>query len=106
VTKRAWWSVAFLGLTAVAIGMEVWASVDSDPQTVPWTDYIVQYIPVEITALLIGGLSLWLVIHFGRRYWRKHKQASTDEQQTDLGTAETPKPREASEDGEKSDTNN
>ncbi|MFD0558142.1 hypothetical protein FB566_3437 [Stackebrandtia endophytica] len=105
MTKRAWWSVAFLGLTGVVIGMEVWASVDSDPETVPWTDYIVQYIPVEISALLIGGLSLWLVIHFGRRYWRKHNQKSTDEPPSDVGTAEAPKPREASEEDSTSDTN-
>jgi len=63
----------FLGLTALVLGMEVWASVDGDPETDPWTDLIVQYIPGEVTAVLIGGLALWLPVHFGLRYWRRHK---------------------------------
>lgn len=71
--RRNAWRVAFLTVTAVAIVMELWASFDGDPTTDPWTDLIVTYIPMEITALAIGGLSLWLAVHFGLRYWRRHK---------------------------------
>lgn len=64
---------AFLTVTAAAIGLELWASFDSSPATEPWTDLIVTYVPGEVTAVAIGGLSLWLVVHFGRRYLRKHR---------------------------------
>ena len=73
VSRRAWWTVVFLGVTAVAVGMELWASFDGDASTDPWTDLIVRYVPGEVTALLIGGLCLWLIVHFGLRYWRRHK---------------------------------
>ena len=73
MSRRTAWRAVFLGLTALVLGMEVWASVDGDPETDPWTDLIVQYIPGEVTAVLIGGLALWLPVHFGLRYWRRHK---------------------------------
>lgn len=53
--------------------MELWASWDGNDATWPWTDLIVEYIPFEVTMLVIGGLSLWLVVHFSLRYWRKHR---------------------------------
>lgn len=65
------WRVAFLAVTTVALVMELVASFDGNAATDPWTDLIVEYIPMEITALVIGGLSLWLAAHFGMRYWRK-----------------------------------
>lgn len=67
------WRTAFLGLTALVIGMEVAAAADGDDQTDPWTDLVVRHVPAEVTGLAIGGLSLWLVIHFGVRYLRKHR---------------------------------
>ena len=71
VSTATRWRIAFLGLTTVVIGMEIWASVDGDPQTDPWTDLIVRHVPLEVTALAIAGLSGWLVVHFWRRYKRK-----------------------------------
>lgn len=68
------WRWAFLGLTGLVLGMELWAGFDKDDRTEPWTDMIVQYVPGEVTALAIAGLFGWLAVHFGRRYWRKHKQ--------------------------------
>ena len=73
MSRRTAWRAVFLGLTALVLGMEVWASADGDPETDPWTDMIVQYIPGEVTAVLIGGLALWLPVHFGLRYWRQHR---------------------------------
>lgn len=72
------WRIAFLGLTAVVIGMEIWASADGDPNTDPWTDLIVAYVPGEVTALAIAGLCGWLAVHFGVRYWRKRKADKID----------------------------
>lgn len=73
MSRRAAWRAVFLGLTVFVLGMEVWASADGDPETEPWTDLIIQYIPGEVAAVLIGGLMLWLPVHFGLRYWRRHR---------------------------------
>lgn len=75
MNRAAWWRLAFLGLTGLVLGMEIWASADGDPNTDPWTDLIVRHIPGEVAALLIAGLCGWLVVHFGVRYWRKHRAA-------------------------------
>lgn len=71
MSRRNWWRVAFLGLTALVIGMEFWAAWDGNEDTDPWTDLIVAYVPDEVFALVFTGLVGWLVVHFGRRYWRK-----------------------------------
>lgn len=68
------WRVAFLGLTALVIGLEIWASVDGDPTTRPWTDEIVDHVPWEVAAVLVGALLLWLPAHLGVRYWRKRRR--------------------------------
>lgn len=73
MTKRAGWRWVFLGLTGLVVGMELVAGFDQTDETEAWTDLIVAYIPGEVTALAIGGLSLWLIVHFAVRYWRKHK---------------------------------
>lgn len=70
---RAWWRAGFLAVTALALVLELVASFDGNPNTDPWTDMIVTYIPAEITAVLLGGLCLWLLVHFGLRYWRRHR---------------------------------
>lgn len=77
MNRRAAWTTGFLSLTLFALVAELWASFDGDPVTDPWTDLIVRHIPGEITAVAIGGLSLWLPVHFGIRYWRKHRDAKT-----------------------------
>lgn len=66
------WRIGFLGVTALAIGMELWSSFDGNPNTEPWTDLIVTYVPEEVTGLAIGGLATWLAVHFIKRYQRKH----------------------------------
>jgi hypothetical protein len=65
------WRWAFLGLTALVILMELFASFDGSANTDPWTELIVTYIPAEIAFAAIGALCLWLIVHFGLRYWRK-----------------------------------
>lgn len=73
MTRNAW-RAAFLGVTALAILMELWASFDGNPDTDPWTDMIVAYIPGEVTALVLTGLFGWLVVHFGLRYWKRRRR--------------------------------
>ena len=64
----------FLTFTALAIVTECWFAWDGDPETEPWTELIVQYIPDEVTMLAIGGLFLWLLVHFGKRYWKRRQR--------------------------------
>lgn len=66
-------TAVFLGMTAITVGWELMASFDHDPDTMPWTDLIVTYIPGEITTVVIGGLCLWLPVHFGVRYYRRYR---------------------------------
>jgi hypothetical protein len=70
--------VPFLGLTALAIITECWFAWDGNPNTEPWTDLIVAYVPGEITALVIAGLAGWVTVHFGLRYWRKRRGQQID----------------------------
>jgi CDP-diglyceride synthetase len=65
--KKTWTGI-FLGLTAFVIGLEVYAANDNSANTIPWTTYIINHIPYEITFALIIGLSGWLIVHFLRWY--------------------------------------
>jgi len=65
----------FFGITALAIFLELLASFDADPNTLPWTSHIATYIPVWIGLHLIVGFAIWLVVHFVKRY-RKQKSVS------------------------------
>lgn len=68
---RTVWRAVFLIVTAMAVGLELWASFDGSPDTEPWTTLIVRYVPAEVTAFAIGGLAVWLAVHFWRRYRRR-----------------------------------
>lgn len=76
--KGGWRSAAFLTATAMVLGWEVIASWDNNPDTSPWTDLIVTYVPGEVTAVLLGGLIAWLPVHFGLRYYRKARGQRDD----------------------------
>lgn len=69
---------AFLTVTVVAVGAELWASFDGSPKTEPWTDLITDHVPGEVTAAAIGALVLWLPVHFWLRYRRKTKTTQGD----------------------------
>jgi hypothetical protein len=71
MVKGGWKSVGFLTGTALVLGWEVLASFDGDNGTWPWTDLIVEYVPGEVVALVIGALAAWLPVHFLIRYRRK-----------------------------------
>jgi hypothetical protein len=62
MSRRTLWTIVFLGITGVAVGMELWAGLDSIPDTVPWTDYLIQ-LPWWILMPLALALSVWLPIH-------------------------------------------
>lgn len=66
--KAAVWTAGFLGVTATAVVMELVAALDHDPDTVPWTILITNWIPAPITAAAIGILLAWLPGHFASSY--------------------------------------
>jgi len=76
--KGGWKSVGFLGATAAVLGWELFASWDDDMGTSPWTDMIVTYIPGEVTAAILGGLLVWLPVHFGLRYYQRSRDRNGD----------------------------
>jgi hypothetical protein len=65
-TKRILWTVVFLGLTLAAIVMEVVAGVFHPAGTIPWTEYIAQYVPWPIQLGVYVALAAWLPFHFWR----------------------------------------
>jgi len=65
-TKRLIWTVVFLGITLAAILMEVVAGVWHPAGTIPWTEYIAQYVPWPVQLIAYVTLAVWLPFHFWR----------------------------------------
>lgn len=65
---RKIWMIVFLALTGGALGMELWAGLDSSPTTVPWTELISGYVPQPLTLTAISVLAAWLPVHFVHNY--------------------------------------
>jgi hypothetical protein len=70
MSRRSIWTLVFLTLTGGALGMELWAGLDSSPDTVPWTDLLARYVPQPITFTAIAILTAWLPLHFTKAYQR------------------------------------
>lgn len=60
------WTVVFLGITLVAIVMEVLAGLWHVAGTIPWTEYIAQYVPWPFQLIAYVALVVWLPFHFWR----------------------------------------
>ena len=65
------WTIGFLSVTALAIGLELLAIFDKSEQTIPWTTLIRDNIPGWIALPVIGGFAVWLVNHFYKAYKNK-----------------------------------
>lgn len=63
-TKRLVWTVGFLGVTAVAIVMELIAGLWHPAGTIPWTEYLARYVPWPLQLVAYVALAVWLPIHF------------------------------------------
>jgi len=64
--KRLVWTIVFLGITLAAIVMEVVAGVWHPAGTIPWTEYISQYVPWPVQLAAYVTLAVWLPFHFWR----------------------------------------
>jgi hypothetical protein len=65
----------FLTITAAAITWECVAAFDGNPDTWPWTQLIVTYVPWWLTFLVIAALIGWVPTHLAIYYWRKYHSA-------------------------------
>lgn len=63
MSRRTIWNTAFLAVTAVAVGMELFASFDSSDSTVPWTFLLRDYVPEPVTIAAMTLLVTWLPVH-------------------------------------------
>jgi hypothetical protein len=71
MSRRSIWTVAFLSVTAAALGMEIWAGFDNSSDTVPWTEYIATWWPAPVTFALISILTVWIGPHFVDAYRKR-----------------------------------
>jgi len=74
--KRLVWTIIFLGITLAAIVMEVVAGIWHPAGTIPWTEYIAQYVPWPVQLAAYVALAVWLPFHFWRAD-QKRKKAFT-----------------------------
>lgn len=70
-TKRIIWTIVFLGITLAAIVMEVVAGVFHPAGTIPWTEYLAEYVPWPFQLAAYVILAVWLPFHF----WRADEKA-------------------------------
>jgi hypothetical protein len=75
VSRKTVLSVAFLSVTGVAVGMEIWFALDHDPSTLPWTWWIATYVPAPVTYAAIAVLVSFLGPHFIEAYAKRKKKA-------------------------------
>ncbi len=66
--RRHVWTIAFLGVTALALVMECLAAFDRSPDTLPWTYLITHFIPSYVFWPVLTGLVGWIVYHFVEKY--------------------------------------
>ncbi len=66
--KRALWVTVFLTVTAVAVGMELWASVHHSPDAPTWTALTVRFVPQALATAAVIALVGWLPGHFQHAY--------------------------------------
>lgn len=70
MTRRTAWISGFLSVTALAVVAELYAAFDTSPDTVPWTDLLVRYVPWPVLVLATAALVIWLPAHLWIYYRR------------------------------------
>lgn len=77
MTPRQSWTIGFLGVTFLALLGEFVAGFSpKNGTTIPWTDYIITYVPPQVTFPVILFLMIWVPFHFITKYmhtkWMKN----------------------------------
>lgn len=70
---RLFSALTIIPVTLVAIGLELWFGLDSNPDTLPWTYWISRYIPWPVQLLAYLILATWLPFHFWQHDRAKKK---------------------------------
>lgn len=71
LSRKAKYTAVILGAFVAALGVEIWFAADKDAETPTLTDLITSVSPFEVTAGVVGGLAVWLLIHFWERRDRR-----------------------------------
>lgn len=66
--RRQVWIGMFLALTFGAVGMELWAAADTDPNTVTWSELVGAYVPQTVAVGAASLLAAWIVPHIRSQY--------------------------------------
>ena len=77
--SKTHWRIAFWLMTALTVGMEVWAANDHNPVTETWTEALTHYLPAPILLAVVAWFATWLVQHFrdSTRKKAEREQAQT-----------------------------
>lgn len=72
ITAVGW---LLLVLTLLSIGTEVYgAAVVRDSKVDTWTEFIVEWVPWELSLAVYGALAIWVPVHFYVNYREKKKR--------------------------------
>lgn len=66
--NRKTWTWGFLGVTALAIILEFLAIFDGNSETLPWTYFIINYVPAWVAYPAIASFAIWLIFHLKKYY--------------------------------------
>jgi hypothetical protein len=66
---RRWWTIGFLGVTLLALVMEIVAAFDNSSNTLPWTYLITHFVPQWLFWPTLTVLVAWIVYHFTHEKW-------------------------------------
>jgi hypothetical protein len=72
-TRKTVLSVAFLSITAVAVGWEIAAAIKPHDDLVPWTDLIADYVPPQVAWAAVALLVSWLPGHLIEAFAKRGK---------------------------------
>lgn len=78
MSRRLIWTGAFLTITALAVGLELWAANDRDPDTTTWTELTTAWVPQTVTMGAIAALTAWLGPHFVDAYKKREEQTMAE----------------------------
>jgi len=69
--KHIAWIIGILTAFVVWLGMELFAVLDGQSWTEPFTDITVGFIPAGVGIPLVTGFTVWMEVHFVSR-WLGH----------------------------------
>lgn len=75
MSAKTRWTIVIVGTFLTWLGEEIWALADASPNTQPFTDIVVHYVPRVVGIPSMVFFALWLGVHFISR-WLGHPVAT------------------------------